>query len=187
MSLSAGRGPAGAWGEQGTLSGIRSQALLEGKGSGGQPGQHSQSISSKQGKLIPGPRTLVLELTQLCSWSQTLLFRASKAEHSGQGSAQAGRQWQGDRQNFSSAHEEGGGCPDWEGARPWEARAAVLLWWGYAEHGDSTTTPAQRKSPAQQAALAGGLHWGSSSWATHREGVKKEMQTSSFTGSIPLL
>lgn len=60
MSLSAGRGPAGPWGEQGTLSGLSSQALLEGKGSGGQPGQHSQSISSKQGKLIPGPRMLLL-------------------------------------------------------------------------------------------------------------------------------
>lgn len=60
MSLSAGRGPAGAWGEQDTLSGLSSQALLEGKGSGGQLGQHSQSISSKQGKLIPGPRMLLL-------------------------------------------------------------------------------------------------------------------------------
>lgn len=85
MSLSAGRGPAGAWGEQGTLSGSSSQALLEGKGSRGQTGQHSQSISSKQGKLIPGPRMLVLELTQLCSWRQTLLFRASRAGHSGAG------------------------------------------------------------------------------------------------------
>lgn len=60
MSLSAGRGPAGARGEQGTLSGLSSQALLKGKGSGGQPRRHSQSISSKQGKLIPGPRMLLL-------------------------------------------------------------------------------------------------------------------------------
>lgn len=188
MSLSAGRGPAGAWGEQGTLSGLSSQALLEGKGSGGQPGQHSQSISSKQGKLIPGPRMLLLELTQLCSWSQTLLFRASGAGHSGSGISTGRQAVTGGQAEFSAAaHEEGGEHPDWEGARPWGARAAVLLWWGYAEHGDSTTTPAQRKSPAQQAALAGGLHWASSSWATHREGVKKEMQTSSFTGSIPLL
>lgn len=66
-------------------------------------------------------------------------------------------------------------------------RSRALLWWGYAEHGDSTTIPALRIPQDQQAALTGEAHWGSSSWATHREGVKKEMQTSSFTESIPLL
>lgn len=47
------------------LSGLSSQALLEGQDSGGQLrtaplGQHSQSISSKQGKLIHGPSTLLM-------------------------------------------------------------------------------------------------------------------------------
>lgn len=53
-------GPYWGMGRAGTLSWLSSQALLEGKGSGGQLGQHSQSISSKQGKLIPGQRMLLL-------------------------------------------------------------------------------------------------------------------------------
>lgn len=39
---------------------VKQPSVAEGKGSGGQPRWHSQSISSKQGKLIPGPRMLLL-------------------------------------------------------------------------------------------------------------------------------
>lgn len=92
MSLSAGRGPAGARGEQGTLSGLSSQALLKGKGSGGQPGRHSQSISSKQGKLIPGPRMLLLGANTTAAGTRHCCSERPEPSTAVQRSTQAGRQ-----------------------------------------------------------------------------------------------
>lgn len=185
--LSAGRGS-----HQGHAVGVEEPSVAGGEGQHGTApvGRHSQSMSSKQGKLIPGPSTLLMGVQTTPQLEPGTAVRASRAGHCGKGlnTAQAGRQWQGYRQSFLAAQGEGGGCPGWGAARTWGGRGSspapvgASRAWGEHNHPSTGDTPQRCWHP-----WLDGLTGTCSSWAAHRGEIKKEMQTSSFTGSVPLL
>lgn len=115
-------------GEQGTVSELSSQALLEGKGSRGQPRQGGRArVLAAAGKVIPGPSALPMGV-HAPAGAKRCCSEPPGLGTVGRGSAQC-RQGQGCRQNFWAAQGEGCGCLGCGAAKAWEAGPAAMCSW----------------------------------------------------------